>query len=98
MKRILQVLTVALITGAMLAASAAPAMAFNTFQFPVLKDPGNKVLVEQEEPGQGGPAVSGGPNTFVYHCDEGAQVAHEAGEGAVTGPGECAPKGAIDKK
>jgi hypothetical protein len=78
----------------MLVASVSPAMAFNTFQFPVERD--GEVVVPVEEP-PGPPTASGGPRNFVFHCEEGGtEIIHTdaAGEDEDQkrmGKGECAP-------
>ena len=81
------------LTVAVLAASASPAMAVNTFKFP-FKDNG-EVLVPVETP-PGPPTVSGGPRNFVFHCEGGGnEIIHyteATGEDMRRqGSGDCAP-------
>ena len=93
-------LTVTALMMAMLSASAMPAMAFNTFQFPILNQDTGEEVIGVEEKGSGPPAASEGPaaGSVVFHCEGGgATVAHtipptgEIGEKR-TGGGDCEPE------
>ena len=101
MRRILLVLGLALVMAAMLVATAAPAMALNTFQLPVFKPGTEEVIIGVEEKGSGPPAASGGPafGSIVFHCEGGGTtVVHADRETGLPGDNEtggedCRPAG-----
>ena len=93
MRRILLLLTAAILVAVMMAVTAGPAMAKNTFQDPLL-DP---FQVPEENP-PGPPTVSGGApihSPLVFHCEGGgAEVVKFTKEGEIAGTkggGDCAP-------
>ena len=67
-RRLVTLLTMTVLMVAVLAASALPAMAFNTFHLPY-KEKKKEVVPVENPPGP--PTVSGGPTNFVFHCEEG---------------------------
>ena len=91
-RRVVTILTMTALMVAVLAASASPAMAFNTFKLPVLED--GVVVVPVESP-PGPPTASGGPRNFVFHCKGGGtEIIHTDAAGDEIrrqGSGECAP-------